>query len=436
MNRATKQGKLNRREALRRGTFGSLGVSLFANQIALPTVIAANAGSADELGPLQAADENGLRLPLGFTSRVVATTGEVVTNSSYQWHGSPDGGATFATGDGGWVYVSNAERSSGNGGVGAIKFSNDGTIVDSYSILTGTNRNCAGGPTPWGTWLSCEETSSGEVWECDPFNASEGVVRPFLGKFQHEAAAVDPVNQHIYLTEDKSDGLLYRFVPDNYPNLTAGELQAAEILDPNGEGDIAPGQVRNLDWHTIPDPTRTNGTSTRFQIANVSRFNGGEGCWYESGEMVFSTKGDNRIWRLDIAANELSIIYDRATSSNPILSGVDNVFIAPNGDVYVSEDPGDLQIVALTEQGSVVPIMQLEGVTGTEICGPALSPDGSRLYFSSQRNPGKTYEVSGPWLGPASPIGGSSVPWMGAAGATILGALFAAYGARASGNKK
>ena len=115
-------------------------------------------GSSDEggapmsnianLGPLQAPDENGLRLPEGFTSRVIARARTPVGNTMHLWHAFPDGGAVFTTADGGWVYVSNSEVPFERGGVGAIRFSESGEIVDAYSILTGTSTNCAGGAMP------------------------------------------------------------------------------------------------------------------------------------------------------------------------------------------------------------------------------------------------------------------------------------------------
>ena len=87
----------------------------------------------------------------------------------------------------------------------------------------------------------------------------------------------------------------------------------------------------------------------------------------------------------------------RRTYTKPVLTGVDNITALPNGDLFVAEDPGDLQIVRLRPSGTIEPLLQLTGVTGTEITGPAFSPDLSRLYFSSQRNPGATYEVTGPF---------------------------------------
>ncbi|HJR18943.1 MAG TPA: alkaline phosphatase PhoX, partial [Actinomycetota bacterium] len=140
-------------------------------------------------GPLQEPDENGLMLPAGFTSRVIAISGVPVLGSTYVWHIFPDGGATYATPDGGWIYVSNSEVPQ-IGGCGAVRFTKDGDIADAYSILSGTSTNCAGGPTPWGTWLSCEETDSGRVWECDPSGERPAEVRPAMGSFSHEAAAV------------------------------------------------------------------------------------------------------------------------------------------------------------------------------------------------------------------------------------------------------
>src|SRR5262245_9212471 len=163
-------------------------------------------------GPLGLPDINGVRLPAGFTSRLIATTGQLVPGTSYTWHLAPDGGATFATG-GGWIYVSNSEANGNTGGVSAIWFDASGQIVDAYRILADTKWNCAGGATPWGTWLSCEEYRGGLVWECDPAGPGQGIARPALGKFVHEAAAVDPVTGYVYLTEDEDRGRFYRFCP-------------------------------------------------------------------------------------------------------------------------------------------------------------------------------------------------------------------------------
>jgi len=384
----------------------------------------AAAGCLETIGPLQAADANGLMLPTGFTSRVVATTAQTVAGTSHVWHGAPDGGATFAKPDGGWIYASNSEIAF-SGGVGAISFDASGAIVGAYSILSGTSINCAGGPTPWGTWLSCEEIPTGRVWECDPFTpGSNGVARPALGSFQHEAAAVAHDAQRVFLTEDRIDGLFYRFTSASYPSLAAGALEAAQILDPDGQGPIQPGQVRPIAWHAVPNPNPTGSqTHTRYQVPLATTFNGGEGCWYRGSLVTFSTKGDNRIWQVDPIANTIRILYDYATAANPVLSGVDNVYTTACGDVLVAEDPGNLEVVALTPGGLALPIVRLVGVSGTEITGPALSPDGTRLYFSSQRNPGKTFEVSGPFAQ------AQTVPSLGANAWSLL--LIGALGAAA-----
>ena len=109
---------------------------------------------ASPYGPLGPPDANGLMLPPGFSSREIARGLSHV--AGYPWPVFPDGQATFPTADGGWILVTNSESLAPTGaGTSAIRFGPDGTIARAYRILGGTNANCAGGPTPWGTWLSC-----------------------------------------------------------------------------------------------------------------------------------------------------------------------------------------------------------------------------------------------------------------------------------------
>ncbi len=363
----------------------TLGPSFWDNAYSAPTRL-----GRGPYGALLGADKNGVMLPKGFGSRILATSGAPVGRSGYSWHPAPDGGAVFPQPDGGWVYTSNAETTAASGGgAGAMRFDNRGNVVDAYRILGETNNNCAGGPTPWGTWLSCEETPLGLVHETDVLGKKAPVALPALGRFSHEAVTVDAKRKQLYLTEDMGDSRFYRFTPTSYPSLAAGRLEAMAVS--------ATGAVT---WVPIVAPELPQGAVNR--PAGTKAFNGGEGVWFDADHVYFTTKGDNVVWDLDVAKQTLSKVYDAATfPTGAPLTGVDNIVVSRSGDIFVAEDGGNLEIVLITPGREVAPLLRLTGHDASEITGPAFSPDGKRLYFSSQRGTsgaaGITFEVCGPF---------------------------------------
>jgi secreted PhoX family phosphatase len=402
--------ELDRRSFLQTGLVA--GAALFSPAFLRTALAGPAVPGAGPYGPLQAADANGLMLPQGFVSRQIAEGGSLVEGTTYPWHFAPDGQAAYRTGDGGYLLAQNSEVPGVlGGGSSAIRFDADGTITGAHRILAGTNINCGGGPTPWGTWLSGEEHEGGMIWEADPAGILPQVPRPALGNFAHEAAAVDPATGQVYLTEDQSNGLFYRFTPVLEGDLSVGLLEAA-VVAPDGA----------VTWATVPDPNIvTQGKQTREQVPEATRFRGGEGLWYHEGVVYFTTKGDNKVWALHLADQRLETLYDRDATPGAMLKGVDNVTVSPSGDVYVCEDGGDMEICIISTEGEVAPFLRLIGADheGSEMTGVVFDPSAGRMYFSSQRAKpfvadtplalGATYEVTGPFR---LPDGGVPPSWV------------------------
>src|SRR5262245_31869380 len=372
-----------RRELLQRTALAAAAVATGWRALGIPAARAATVG----YGPLGGPDVNGVRLPPGFQARLLAKTGEPVAGTGYLWHGQPDGAATFATPDGGWVLVTNSELNGTRGSVSAIRFGPGGQPTAAYRILGGTKWNCAGGATPWGTWLSCEEFRQGVVWECDPFQPSQGVARPAMGVFMHEAAPVHPSTGYVYMTEDDYGGRLYRFRPRRHGDLSEGRLEAASV-----------GQGGAVNWIRASPNKPYRGRDTTI-------FDRGEGAWISRDVLYFSTTADDRVWALDLGTMRIKVIYDgQGANASDALHDPDNITVhEPTGHGFVAEDADDIQLVQLvnTQSGwEAVPFLQFVGHDGSEVAGPAFSPDGTRLYVSSQRGTdgdGMTFEITGPF---------------------------------------
>lgn len=377
--------RLGRRHFIGAGSIlvaGVLGGALRSELRALARAALPSDGSGT-LGP---PDEFGISVPDGFVARVVGRPGDVVPGTDLVWPEAPDGGACFPTPSGrGHVYVANSEVSSGGGGASAIDFDANGRVVGARSILSGTSMNCSGGATPWGTWLSCEEVDpSGAVWECDPGGAP-AVLRPPLGTFRHEAVAVDADREQLFLTEDDPHGRLYRFRPARWPDLSSGTLEAARVV-----GNV----VR---WVDV-DPSRPERSS------ETTPFDGGEGVVVSGRSLLFATKGDRRIWEIDLVRRRLSVFHDCIERPDTALTHVDALGLHPvTGNLFVAEDGGDMNLCMLARADPapiVTRLVRFDGHDDSEVTGPAFSPDGRDLYLSSQRGTdgrGVTVQVTGPF---------------------------------------
>jgi len=456
------QNPLDRRQFLKQSGAISLGFLGLHHYVAFAKPIAPRIGYG-ELVP----DPKGiLNLPKGFSYKIISRQGETMTDGLLV-PGKADGTATFSAGKGRTLIIRNHEVSAGNakdgafgddykllskvphaafydfgkgkrpslGGTTTLVYNHRTQTVESqYLSLAGTNRNCAGGLTPWGSWLTCEEDVSraGEIAQKDhgyvfevPASVKPQLARPVplkaMGRFNHEAVCVDPKTGIVYLTEDDSAGLIYRFIPAQKGNLAkGGKLQALAIRGQksadtrNWESLKTPkfpaATLTSVEWIDIDQvEAPENDLRLRGYDKGTARFARGEGMWFGSNELYFACTNGGHISKGQIFRyvpspyegtprekenpGKLELFVE--PNNRTLVKNCDNLTVAPWGDLIVCEDDEHPFVVGVTPKGEFYKVAENTGYP-SEFAGGVFSPDGS-TYFVNIQHAGLTLAITGPW---------------------------------------
>ncbi|MFE4247983.1 alkaline phosphatase PhoX [Streptomyces sp. NPDC056910] len=456
----TAQSPATRRQVLARSG-ASVAAIAFAGSL---SELFAGTAAAQSLGnkgygPLVPDPAGLLDLPAGFRYKVLSREGDPLRSGEGKVPSNHDG-MTALKGRHGQVHlVRNHENRvtakiavptvegltydpMGKGGCTTLTLDHRGNVLSERVAIAGTAVNCAGGHTPWGTWLTCEETEDkagtngytkdhGFIFEVDPADPHRSGAVPLtaMGRFQHEAIAIDPKRGVVYETEDafeKPFGLFYRFLPDK-PEGGLGSLRAGGTLQAMrvpGVPDLSVVQETGatfdgIEWVDVPDPLAAQ-TPIRLQdfgpkgITHAQKL---EGCYWGGSSVYFvssfahSAEGSaadhfGQIWRYDPNKRRLTLVIVFGPSTDVQLPGEepDNICLAPSGGLMVCEDgEGAQHVFGVTRRGDVYAMARGRQNIGTaqkpawgEFAGVTFSPDGDTMYVNCY-TPGTTFAVTGPW---------------------------------------
>ena len=298
-------------------------------------------------------------------------------------------------------------------------------IENEYMSLLGTLVNCAGGITPWGTWISCEETvdikskdlikNHGYNFEVTPYEHTKlnnAIPLKAMGRFRHEAVAIDPITSIAYQTEDREDGLIYQFIPNIKEQYwKGGSLKALTIKNNNSNDtrnwskqNFIKNKLYNIDWLSL-DNVDSPKDDLRYRAAakGAILFARPEGMWYDNNYIYFTctSGGKNKlgqIWKINLKNQTLELIFESHNSN--VMKACDNITIAPWGDVIICEDgKGRDRIIGVKKNGETYIIAE-NILNRSEFAGVNFSPDGSILFVNIY-SPTMTIAITGPWKGVA-----------------------------------
>ncbi|MGW6459583.1 alkaline phosphatase PhoX [Streptomyces sp. NPDC055078] len=410
-------------------------------------------------GPLVPDPAQLLDLPEGFRYRVLSREGAPLLSGEGPVPSNPDG-MTALPGRRGRVHlVRNHENRhsarlgvptvegltydpAAKGGCTVLELDGRGEVRSERVAIAGTAVNCAGGPTPWDTWLTCEENEDkagtngytkdhGFIFEVDGADPHRTGAVPLtaMGRFQHEAIALDPRSGIVYETEDAFDrpfGLFYRFLPE-LPLAGPGSLRAGgelEAMRVPGVPDLSaidePGaRFDRIEWVPVPD-SQARQTPIRLQdfgprgITHAQKL---EGCYWGGRSVYFvssyarsreGSAGDHfgQVWKYEPYRRRLTLVVVFGPRTDIQLPGEspDNICLAPSGGLMVCEDgDGAQHVYGLTKRGEVYEVARNRQTIGTpeapewgEFAGVTFSPDEETMYVNCYR-PGTTFAVTGPW---------------------------------------